>query len=176
MPSIGTLNFSITDGYESGIALRLVAPLEEEICATYKDCQLLASPNTPFAVCRFSGATSRFDAFSKGKELLQKSLDLESMLGRADLQIEQVEDGQIVWWAAAGGSHLALLSTVTLSAKVGAAELIVRDAQGNIVHQQTPSHVHHLGFRFFRLSQVSNDLYESFRNMYRKRLTVPPMR
>jgi hypothetical protein len=66
------------------------------------------------------------------------------MLGRADLQIEQVEDEQIVWWSAVGRSHLALISTLTLSAKVGAGELIVRDAQGNVLKQQGPSPVHHL--------------------------------
>jgi hypothetical protein len=44
--------------------------------------------------------------------------------------------------------------------------LEVRDPEGNIVPPAPVVPVHHIGFRFFRLAQVTDDLYDAYRNMY----------
>ena len=88
MPSIGSLQFRTDDGLDSGVALRLLAEPAEVTDETYLGTQLLASPSTPYVVCRFSGATDQADAWARGTELLQQALDLHSMLGKADLQVK----------------------------------------------------------------------------------------
>jgi hypothetical protein len=166
MPSIGSLQFPADDDLNSGIALRLMAQPEEEITEHYLKTQLLASPTTPFVICRFSGATNQVDAWAQGIDLLHRALDLHSMLGGSDLQVKYAMDEHICWWKE-GDKRVALLtSTATFSAKVGQANLVVRDAQGNIIPPVQVTPHHHIGFRFFRLAQVSDDLYDAFRNMY----------
>jgi hypothetical protein len=42
----------------------------------------------------------------------------------------------------------------------------VRDASGNIIPPNVTVPQHHLGFRFFRLAQVTDDLFDAYRNTY----------
>ena len=72
----------------------------------------------------------------------------------------------ICWWKEADTRVAALTSTATFSASVGNIQLVARDAQGNIIPPVQVAPQHHIGFRFFRLAQVSDDLYDAFRNMY----------
>lgn len=166
MPAIGSLRFALDDGFDSGVALRLANPPEDAIGERYADSQLVASPDTPFVLCLFNGATGQMEAIRRGTELLQKALDLHSMLGRGNLLIKDRNDEQFAWWSCAGRRHLSFTSTSTFSARAGNATVVVRDAEGNIVEQAVVVPRHHVGFRFFRLAQVSDDLYDAFRSMY----------
>lgn len=166
MPAIGTLSFTHNDGLDSGIALLLTKSPEQKIDFTYKGSQLLASPDTPYVVGRFSGASSLDDAYNKGSLLVQEMLDMLSIFGRADIATREAEDEHLVWWAASGKVIFALVSTATFSVKIGPISLTVRDTQGNVVPPTPVISKHNLGFRFFRLSQVSDDLYDAYRNMY----------
>jgi len=166
MPAIGTLSFTNNDGLDSGIALLLTKPPEEEIDFKYGNSQLLASPNTPYVICRFFGASSFDDAYDKGGLLLQEGLDMLSITGHADLVTREVEEEYLVWWVASGTRSIALASTATFSVKIGSVSLTVRDKQGNIVPPTPIFPKHNKGFRFYRLSQISDDLYDAYRNMY----------
>jgi hypothetical protein len=166
MPSIGSLQFNTDDGLDSGVALRLVAHPEEVIDEHHLGGHLLASPSTPYAICRFAGATSQVEAWTQGTELLQQALDLHSMLGGSDLQVKDVRDEHICWWTEGDKRVASLTGTATFSARVGNVQLIARDAQGNVIPPAEVTPRHHIGFRFYRLAQVSDDLYDAFRNMY----------
>lgn len=166
MPAIGSLHFRTDDALDSGVALRLVTQPEDVTDETYLGTQLLASPSTPFVVCRFAGVTSQADAWARGTELLQQALDLHSMLGKSDLQVKDTSDEHICWWKEGDQRIAALTSTATFSASVGNIQLVARDAQGNVIPPKQVAPQHHIGFRFFRLAQVSDDLYDAFRNMY----------
>jgi len=61
---------------------------------------------------------------------------------------------------------MAQVSTITLSVTLGHATVTVQDANGNVVPSTPVIPKHHIGFRFYRLSQVSDDLYDAYRNMY----------
>lgn len=166
MPSIGSLQFDNDDGLDSGIALRLVAQPEDAITERYQTTQLLASPSTPYVICRFAGAASQAEAWTRGTELLQQALDLHSMLGGSDMQVKDTMDEHICWWKDGRKRIASLTGTATFSAKVGNVQLVTRDAQGNVIPPVQITPQHHIGFRFFRLAQVSDDLYDAFRNMY----------
>ncbi len=167
MPAIGSISFGLHDGLDSGIAMLLEKPPHADICATHGGCQISASPNTPHVICRFGGALSYRDAYEKGSLHAQEALDILSMTGRADLVTRDADDEHLVWWNAGGSSTIALVSTVTFSVRIGGpAKITVHDAQGNEVPQTPIIPKHHLGFRFYRLSQTSDDLYDGYRNMY----------
>lgn len=166
MPAIGTLSFAVDDGFDSGIAMDLAKSPETAICFNYGNCQLLAAPTEPHMICRFSGATSFVEAYNKGSALLQEALDVLSIVGRADLLTKDAEDEHLLWWNSGGRRVFSLVSTTKFSVKVGQVVVTVRDAQGNIVPPITITPKHHLGFRFYRLSQASDDLYDAYRNMY----------
>lgn len=166
MAAIGSITFDLADCLDSGIALLLTNPPEQEITVKYRDCVLLASPDTPHVVCRFAGARSHEDAYSQGSLLVQEALDVLSMTGRGDLVTREAETDYFVWWATSTERSLALVTTATFSIKLGSFSLTVRDSQGNVVPPTPVIPRHHIGFRFFRLSQASDDLYDAYRNMY----------
>ena len=166
MPTIADLSFRLDDGFECGIAYLLHERPETAVSERYASGHLLASPVSPYAVLRFSGSSSRHDAMAQGTELMHQALDLHSMLGRADLQVRDTRNEFMVWWADSARHHLLLSSTVTFTMKVGPVQAVVHDASGNLIPHVQPTPSHHLGFRFFRLSQVTDDLYDAFRNMY----------
>jgi hypothetical protein len=164
--AIGSITFDLGDSLDSGIALLLMKPPEQEVRVTYRDCVLLASPGNSHVVCRFGGARSHEDAYSQGRLLVQEVLDVLSMTGRGDLVTREAEDEFFVWWATATARTLALVTTATFSIKVGPVSITVKDTHGNVVPPTPVIPKHHIGFRFFRLSQVSDDLYDAYRNMY----------
>lgn len=166
MTAIGSITFDLGDGLDSGIALLLINPPEQEITFKYRDSVLLASPGTSHVVCRFGGARSHVDAYSKGSLLVQEALDVLSITGRGDLVTREAEDEYFVWWATLTERTIALVTTITLSHKVDPVSITVKDAHGNVVPPPQVIPKHHIGFRFFRLSQASDDLYDAYRNMY----------
>jgi len=167
MTAIGTISFDIDDGLDSGIAFLLSKPPKQEITTRYRDCLLLASPSTPHVICRFTGAHSRNDAFSKGSLLVQEALDVLSMTGCGDLVTRDAQDEYLLWWSSSTTRTMALVTTVTFSVKIDSpVNVTVKDAHGNVVPTVPKIPNHHIGFRFFRLSQVSDDLYDAYRNMY----------
>ncbi len=166
MPSIGSLTFPIDDGLDSGIAFLLSKPPEKELTLRYRDYQILAAPDTPFVICRFAGAVSLEDAFRTGSLVAQEALDILSMTGNADLITREADDEYLAWWCSEDGRTMAQVSTITLSVTLGHATVTVQDANGNVVPSTPVIPKHHIGFRFYRLSQVSDDLYDAYRNMY----------
>lgn len=75
-------------------------------------------------------------------------------------------DEYLAWWKAKGEVTIAVVSTATFRFSVGPVVLEVRDAAGRVVPPQRVLPQHHIGFRYYRLSQVSDDLFDAFRNMY----------
>lgn len=166
MPAIGSLEFSFADGFDSGLALLLTKPPAEPVCGAYAACHLLAAPNSPHVVCRFNGAENEAEAIAKGTVLAQEALDMLSVLGRGDLVTRDAQDEYIAWWCASGKYCAAMVATATFTLSVGPVEITVKDAQGNVVPQVRVKPTHHLAFRFYRLAQASDDLYDAYRNMY----------
>lgn len=166
MPAIGTLNFSNDDGLDSGIGLLLNKPPKKRVDLKYNNCQIFASPDTPYIICRFNRANSLEEAYSLGTKQIQEALDVMSMTGRGDLVTRDGDNEFIVWWSLSGKRSIALITTVTFSMSVGPISLTVKDANGNVVPPKPVVPKHHIGFRFYRLSQVSDDLYDAYRNMY----------
>ena len=119
-----------------------------------------------YVVARFGSAPDATTAFSLGHTLTQQGLDMMSILGLHDAVIRDAEDEHLIWWTDALGLVLRAVSTTLLKFTVGSVTLAVRDKGGNIVPSILPHPRHHVAFRFFRLAQTTDDLFDAYRNMY----------
>lgn len=106
------------------------------------------------------------DARDQALWAAQRGLDLLCISGAADLSIVGVEDGHITWWREQNEAVLRVTSVATMSATV-TAKATVTDSLGNVQPDPPrPQIVWDESFRFFRLAQVTNDLFDAFRNLY----------
>jgi hypothetical protein len=137
-----------------------------EVREVSKDVFLEVNPNVNYVVARFNNATTPQDAWELGHECVQQGLDLLSILGKDDLTIRDANDENLIWWRDEDLQILRVVSTSTLNFDVSPARLTVRDQNGSEVQNPEIEPTYHYAFRFFRLSQVTEDLYDAYRNMY----------
>jgi hypothetical protein len=117
-------------------------------------------------VARFTNAGNASAAFTQGHKFAQQGLDLLSVLGKQDAVIHDAEDEHVLWWSEEGGLVLRVVSTTVLKLAVGRVTLIVRDKDGHVVPQTPVRPRHHIAFRYYRLAQTTDDLFDAYRNMY----------
>jgi hypothetical protein len=117
-------------------------------------------------VVRLADSRDSLTAFVHGHKLAQQGLDMMSVLGKLDAVIQDAEDDHLVWWTEPAGVVLRLVSTTTLKLGVGSVTMTVHDKDGNLVPPTPITPRHHIAFRYYRLAQTSEDLYDAYRNMY----------
>jgi hypothetical protein len=119
-----------------------------------------------YVLARGGDETNYGDARDQALSAAQRGLDLLCISGAADLSIVGVEDEHITWWREQNEAVLRVTSVATISARVGA-KVTVTDSLGNVrPDPPRPEAVWHESFRFFRLAQVTEDLFDAFRNLY----------
>jgi len=118
-------------------------------------------------VARRSSSVSPSATWTEAMEVVHKGLDLFSIRGVADLAIVDAHDEHIVWWSDQQGATLRPSATVMMNVRTGTRRIEVRDQFGNVVPQLPPPALPwHESFRYFRHSQITDDLFDAFRNMY----------
>ncbi len=124
-----------------------------------KDC--------PYVAARIKGASDANDAFHEGHEVAQKGLDLLSVTGKADLSIKNASDECLMWWREKTIQILRVVAVTKIPVTFEATLGIQTDKNGNIIPQPPPPQlIYHESLRYFRLSQVTDDLFDAFRNAY----------
>lgn len=119
-----------------------------------------------YVLARGGHETNYEDARDEALSAAQRGLDLLCISGAADLWIVRVEDEHITWWREQNEAVLRVTSVATMSATVGA-KVTVTDSLGNVrPDPPRPAAVWHESLRFFRLAQVTDDLFDAFRNLY----------
>jgi hypothetical protein len=117
-------------------------------------------------VVRFDGVSTAADAFRRGHQLAQQGLDMLSLLGRCDVAIQDAESEHSVWWLEREGVVVRHVSTSYLRLEVGPLVVATRDTDGSEIAPSRPQARYHIAFRYFRLAQTTDDLYDAYRNMY----------
>jgi len=96
-----------------------------------------------------------------------QGLDLLCMKGTADLQIVRASEEHLTWWTAEEGVVLRATSIGTLTASVPPIKVVVTDPLGNVRPDPPPPQLlWHESFGYFRAAQVTDDLFDAFRNLY----------
>jgi hypothetical protein len=119
-------------------------------------------------VVRGGGEGTYEDASREALRFGQEGLDLLCALGSDGVSIRGVADRRFTWWVDGGhGPTLRLTTMAPQGLTVGRATIVVRDANGDVVPQPPePPLAWHESFRYFRLSQASDDLFDAYRNAY----------
>jgi len=120
----------------------------------------------PYVVARLAQALESTTAYSAGHKLIQEGLDLMSILGIHDAVIRDAEDEHLIWWSETAGKVLRAVSTTLLSFSVSPPPLRVLNKEGKEVSSTPSNPRHYIAFRFFRLAQTTDDLFDAYRNMY----------
>jgi hypothetical protein len=117
-------------------------------------------------VARAGNRSNHADALREALSVAQQGLDLLSIEGRADLSTHEVDDWHITWWEELSGVVLRVTELVTFGARIDVA-VTKRDSQGNVVLDPPPPPTPwDESYRYFRLAQVTDDLFDAYRNLY----------
>jgi hypothetical protein len=154
--------------FDSGGAYLLTQKCDvDETVSISPDREVEVHKNSPYVVARIKGAVDAMDAFNKSHEVVQQALDLLSVQGKVHLSTRNVPDERLVWWRGASDQVLRIISVAEIQHKIGLGKIIAIDKDGNVVPAVPPPPViYHESFRYFRLSQVTDNLFDAFRNMY----------
>jgi hypothetical protein len=97
----------------------------------------------------------------------QQGLDLFSIARTADMGIRNAETEHIVWWHEAAGQVVRTMHVSTINTKVGGVKAVVLGPDGQPKPEPpVPPVTWHESLRYFRLSQTTDDLFDSYRNLY----------
>lgn len=162
----GLITIEVVDNYDSGLALLLIKPPQKEHKLAYQDSIFEVSPDSIYCICKFSNAKSHEEAFMRGILIIQECLDLLSMRGEVDLATRDVTKEYFVWWNEDKMKIFTYVETFILSFSVGNPTITLRDKDGNIIPPVPIIPIYSPAFRYYRLSQISDDLFDAFRNMY----------
>lgn len=167
MARLGNILFVERDaGYDSAAAFLLARSPRRGAVVSCSSGETEVSQESTYVVARFNGAVNAETAKNQGLEIAQAALDLMSIIGTADLLTQKSTEEYLLAWRKEGQQVVRIHSTTTLSFTVNSPTISVRDRDGNEITKEPSIPVHHLAFRYFRLSQTSDDLYDAFRNMY----------
>jgi hypothetical protein len=164
MAALGTVSLLDDPTLDCGLARLLVRLPKESAVVSYKTARLQISPESPFAICSFGGASSHAEAVRLGSVLLEEGLDMLAMSRAIDLATRDAADEYFTWWVDSSQKVIAAIDTATstFSSKM----TLSTSGPAGIPKPPQPALLHHPGLRFFRRSLVSEDLFDAFRNMY----------
>jgi hypothetical protein len=167
MPRLGTIPL-VTDEMTvtAGAAFLLLSPASTNAMLPFEGAEIEVRKGQRHAVVRFDNSTDAATTFDRGHKLAQQGLHLLSVLGKLDAVIHDAEDDHLLWWHEQRELVLRLVSTSISKLGVGPITVVVRDKDGNVIPSTPAQPRHHNGFRYYRLAQTTDDLFDAYRNMY----------
>lgn len=162
MAMIGTLPLEHEGNMHAGLALKLDRASSIDIETQHRNSTVRLARGERVIVCAFHNIGSEFDTIEYGTELIQEALDILSMSGRAHLATQDVRDEYMVWWEY--GDEKILSLAFTWLADTPTCQISIEVTGGSSAIVALPSYTR--AFRYFRLSQHTDDLFDAYRNMY----------
>ena len=120
-------------------------------------------------ITRGPSKASSFEAtFDTALEMANKGLDLMCVQGLADCAIREASEDCLVWWPDRQAGGVVMRANILLTGPVSMkAEATVTNAQGNVVPSPPPpTPMIHDTYRFIRMCRTSDDLHDSYRNLF----------
>lgn len=123
---------------------------------------------SPQVVVRGPGHVDSYEeTFAESLAASQEALDLVAMRGGPGLAVVSADSEHVVWWTGADGRVVLRVVAVSDLGVSMSATATVTDASGNVRPSPPPPVlVWHPSLRYFRLAQVTGDLFDAYRNMY----------
>lgn len=118
------------------------------------------------AIVRSLDVSDCGEALREAREAANRALDMSLLRGGVPLFLDHHKQPVIVWWKNGPDATLRIVSATSVTVRFSVSE-IVRSAQGDLVPgNASPQDDWDESMRFYRVSEASNDLYDSFRNLY----------
>jgi len=174
MALIGSIYIGGNDGkpesgvvFNSGIAFFLEVDSKITKLFTYdNDWEVEVCQENQYIIARSKQILTVKQILSTGFELCQKSLDLLSVEGQGEMNINSPGDKYAILFNIERQTILRYVSITDIGISVSAS-LVVHDKDGNIIPDLPKPPVNWApAFRYYRISQSSRDLYEAYRNLY----------
>lgn len=151
----------------SGAAFELANAPRRDASAHVDGWTIEARTGMKTIIVRGGHETDYDSAWRRALMQAQKGLDFLSILWHENLSIVRVTDQHVTWWGEPDGLVVRVVSLTTTHIDVPPVNAVVQDSEGNVVpssNAQQPSW--HESFRYFRLSQTSEDLFDAYRNAF----------
>jgi hypothetical protein len=155
-----------TSKFVSGGAFPLAQTPENSEIVSLDDWEVKISSGSPYVIAQSQESNDSEAIFDASYEAAQKGLDILSIEGTGDYNCHDAVNRRIIWWREDGKQILRVITISALSVNTHfTAE--ARDEDGNIISHSKPDPIDwHECFRYFRLSQTTDDLFDAYRNYF----------
>lgn len=148
----------------AGFTLSGIARSDAQVALTSGwTAEVLAGTQT--IVARGPQASGYETARDAGLDAAQEALDVFCIRGTLNLTIVRVEATHFPWWTDSAETIMRIVGVADHNVSL-TATLSVVDAHGNPKPAPPLPVVWHRSFRYFRVSQISTDLFDAYRNLY----------
>lgn len=148
------------DGASAGGAFRLNRAAPKSAVERVDRWSVEVHAGSEIVVARDQAGTSYQEALDDALAAANRGLDLLCLRGEATMAIGHAQTEHIIWWREGSQSVIRLLSTPTVMVHVD--QITVTGGMPVVA----PAPQWQESARYFRLSQLSDDLFDSFRNVY----------
>ena len=139
---------------------------EEFVQALPDGSEVVIPANSRFLVVRQCEGATFDDVHANAHESANRGIDLHFGQGGRPLVLGKKDSTYIVRWSSTAGRTLRIVGRTQLHARFRA-KGEVRDPDGNlVVAPAPPPKMWHQSLRYYRVSESTTDLYDSFRNVY----------
>ncbi len=143
---------------------------DKEFVHTLSDgCEVVLPASSWYIVVRAIPGASFDQVHKNGREAANRAIDIHFGNGGRPHYIAHENEPYLARWPSQIGGVLRVVGRDQITTRIraaGSAPGGVRDAGGNLVNQPSRPRAWHQSLRYYRASEASIDLYDSFRNLY----------
>lgn len=166
MAKIGNITIvNKSENFNSGAAFLMQKPSPiTSVIKIDENSIVEVEKDNPYVVARTRNLDSHQNAFDYGHQLVQKGLDILSITGQSDLGTRDSIDENLVWWSSNDKITLRVTDTGSSNLNLNATGFVGHGVASVEIPFTYP--IYHEAYRYFRLSQITDDLFDAYRNMY----------
>jgi hypothetical protein len=151
----------------SGALLELSGPSKKDGFATLDDSSVQVRAGSRDLIVRFQSSMDPSDLTPRALVVGSLGLDLLGASAGPFLNVGMGGESDLIWWTDSTGRVARFSIRTPLVFRSSASGIKVIGPDGKEVPQQPPPPPQlHESFRYFRLSQCTDDLFDAFRNAY----------
>lgn len=155
------------DHERGGVILYLREPATDDVLGRMESAEVRVTAGSRCIVVTGLTSADHEAALGQGLDVANKALDVMAIGGDITASLSDPDLGHITWIETTDGMVARIYATSPLPIRTGIPRVVVRDADGNVISQAPaapPTWVE--SYRYFRLAQVTDDLFDAFRNIY----------
>lgn len=156
--------FPLEPEIQSGMSISQ-EPETSEIIPVNKDWEVEIQSDNPFIVARGSEELTPEGVFSQAYEYAQQGLDMLSVQHHESFNTQNAWNQHLIWWPESQLQKLRIFHATRVPLSGGVTATTGEDESKREDEEQEPAEWHE-SFRYYRLSQTTDDLFTAYRNMF----------